>query len=324
MASGEFDLIQKYFTSPVGRDDVSIGVGDDGAVVTVPQGKQLVVTTDTLVAGVHFPPDTQPEDIACKAIAVNLSDLAAMGAEPAWLTLALTLPDVDESWIKTFAASFSATAEKYNVQLIGGDTTQGPLSVTVQAMGLAAPDRIMRRDRARPGDSIYISGTLGDAAAGLAIIRQQGRVPDESCAWLIDRLNRPQARTLLGMKLAAVSNCAIDISDGLIADLGHILEASHCGATINIDKLPLSHQLVAYFNGRDDVDWERVLAGGDDYELCIVMRPDNEPELTRIAAELSLPLTRIGVIEQRPALNIIDDAGTKYLFDHHGYEHFCK
>ena len=323
MASGEFDLIQKYFTSPVGRDDVSIGVGDDGAVVTVPQGKQLVVTTDTLVAGVHFPSDTQPEDIACKAIAVNLSDLAAMGAEPAWLTLALTLPHVDESWIKTFAASFSATAEKYNVQLIGGDTTQGPLSVTVQAMGLAAPDRIMRRDRARPGDSIYISGTLGDAAAGLGI-RQQGRVPDESCAWLIDRLDRPEARTLLGMKLAACSNCAIDISDGLIADLGHILEASHCGATINIDKLPLSHQLVAYFNGRDDVDWELVLAGGDDYELCIVMRPDNEPELTRIAAELSLPLTRIGVIEQRPALNIIDDAGTKYLFDHHGYEHFCK
>jgi thiamine-monophosphate kinase len=323
MASGEFDLIQKYFTSPVGRDDVSIGVGDDGAVVTVPQGKQLVVTTDTLVAGVHFPSDTQPEDIACKAIAVNLSDLAAMGAEPAWLTLALTLPDVDESWIKTFAASFSATAEKYNVQLIGGDTTQGPLSVTVQAMGLAAPDRIMRRDRARPGDSIYISGTLGDAAAGLGI-RQQGRVPDESCAWLIDRLNRPEARTLLGMKLAACSNCAIDISDGLIADLGHILEASHCGATINIDKLPLSHQLVAYFNGRDDVDWELVLAGGDDYELCIVVRPDNEPELTRIAAELSLPLTRIGVIEQRPSLNIIDDAGTKYLFDHHGYEHFCK
>ena len=323
MALGEFDLIQKYFASPVSRDDVSIGIGDDCAVLAVPAEKQLAVTTDTLVDGVHFLHDTLAEDIACKAIAVNLSDLAAMGAEPAWLTLALSLPHVDESWIRAFAASFRATAEKYNVQLIGGDTTQGPLSITVQAMGLLDPDHIMRRDRARPGDSIYISGTLGDAAAGLGIL-QQGLLPDENGAWLIDRLNRPEARTSLGMKLAAISNCAIDISDGLIADLGHILEASYCGATINIDKVPLSHQLVEYFMSRDEVDWELVLSGGDDYELCVVVKPDNEPELIRIAGEISLPLTRIGVIEQQPGLNIVDDAGAKYLFDHNGYEHFSK
>lgn len=321
MPLAEFDLIQKYFTSPVCRDDVAIAIGDDCAVVSVPQGKQLAITTDTLIDGVHFPHDTQAEDIACKAVAVNLSDLAAMGAEPAWLTLALSLPRADENWLEAFAAGFRSTAEKYNVQLIGGDTTRGPLTITVQAMGLVDPDRILRRDRARPGDAIYVSGTLGDAAAGLRILQQE-RAPDANAAWLINRLNRPEARTSLGMKLAACCSCAIDISDGLLADMGHILEASHCGATINIDKVPLSHQLVEYSINREEVDWEMVLSGGDDYELCIVVAPDKEQELVRIATELSQPLSRIGVIEQRPGLTIIDDAGTKYLFDHNGYEHF--
>lgn len=321
MALAEFDLIQKYFASPICRDDVAIGIGDDCAVVSVPPGKQLAVTTDTLIDGIHFPHDALAEDIACKAIAVNLSDLAAMGAEPAWLTLALSLPRADENWIEAFAAGFRATAEKYNVQLIGGDTTRGPLSITLQAMGLVDPDHILRRDEARPGDSIYVSGTLGDASAGLRIL-QQGWTPDDNAAWLINRLNRPEARTSLGMGLAGCCSCAIDISDGLIADLGHILEASHCGATINIDKVPLSRQLVEYSINRDEVDWEMVLTGGDDYELCIVAGPGKEPELIRIAAELSQPLSRIGVIEQRPGLTIVDDAGAKYLFDHNGYEHF--
>jgi thiamine-monophosphate kinase len=321
MVLGEFDLIQEYFASPLEHGDVVIGIGDDCAVVSVPPGKQLAVTTDTLVDGVHFLHDTSPEDIACKAVAVNLSDLAAMGAEPRWLTLALSLPAVDEGWIRTFAESFRSTAGKYNVQLIGGDTTQGPLSITVQAMGLVDPARIMRRDRARPGDSVYVSGTLGDAAAGLRIM-QQGQVVDDNQAWLVERLNRPEARTTMGMKLAYSSRCAIDISDGLMADLGHILEASRCGATINIDKVPLSRQLVAYSVNRDEVDWQMVLSGGDDYELCIVVNPVDEAELTMIAAELAVPLTRIGVIEQQPALNVIDDAGARYLFDHDGYEHF--
>jgi len=323
MATGEFNLINKFFLSPSTRKEVSLGIGDDCAIVSVPEGKQLAITADTLVDGVHFPSNTSPQDIACKAIAVNLSDLAAMGAEPAWLTLALTLPRVDESWLESFSDSFRKTAEKYNVQLIGGDTTQGPLSITVQAMGFAGPDNIMRRDGARPGDVIYVSGTLGDAAAGLRIL-QRGQAIDANNAWLVDRLNRPEPRVDLGLKVSAYCKCAIDISDGLAADLGHILEASDCGATVNIDRIPLSHQLVEYSVNRNEVDWEMVLSGGDDYELCLVVAPDNENKLMQIASEISLPLTRVGTIEEHTALNIVDETGAKYLLDRSGYEHFIK
>ena len=323
MTTGEFNLINTYFLSPSNRKDVVLGVGDDCAIVSVPEDKQLAITTDTLVDGVHFPADTSPEDIACKAIAVNLSDLAAMGAEPAWLTLALSLPRVDERWIKSFSDSFRKMAEKYHVQLIGGDTTQGPLSMTVQAMGFVEPDNIMRRDGARPGDVIYVSGTLGDAAAGLRIL-QQGQAIDANTAWLLNRLNRPQARVELGMKASAYCKCAIDISDGLAADLGHVLEASNCGATVNIDSIPLSHQLVENSINRNEVDWEMVLSGGDDYELCLVVNPEHENELMQTASEISLALTRIGVIEEHAALKFVDNTGAKYLPGRGGYEHFIK
>jgi thiamine-monophosphate kinase len=321
MALGEFDLIQKYFLSSGYRNDVSLGVGDDCAIVSIPEGRQLAVTTDTLVDGVHFPSNTTPRDIAHKAIAVNLSDLAAMGAEPAWLTLALSLPHVNEDWIKSFSEEFKATTEKYNVQLIGGDTTRGPLSITVQAMGLVDPEHIMHRDAARSGDAIYVSGTLGDAATGLSIL-QRKQAADENEAWLIDRLNRPDPRVELGVKVAEYCKCAIDISDGLAADLGHILAASHCGATVYKDRIPLSHQLVEYSINRDEVDWQLVLAGGDDYELCLVVSPDTESKLIKVSSEISLPLTRIGVIEEHGLLTFVDETGTQTLLDHHGYEHF--
>jgi thiamine-monophosphate kinase len=320
---GEFDLIDKYFRPTGYRNDVVLGVGDDCAVVSIAQGKQLAVTTDTLVDGVHFPSNTNPRDIAHKAIAVNLSDLAAMGAEPGWLTLALSLPHVDEDWLRSFSDEFKACADRYKVQLVGGDTTLGPLSITVQAMGLVDPDHIMRRDGARPGDAVFVSGTLGDAAAGLSILKQ-GQAVDDNEAWLIGRLNRPDSRHELGVKVAKHCKCAIDISDGLAADLGHILAASHCGATVYMDRIPLSHQLVEYSTNRDEVDWEQVLTGGDDYELCLVVSPDTESKLMKVSSELSLPLTRIGVIEERASLTFIDETGTKQLLDHHGYEHFSK
>ena len=323
MAAGEFSLINKYFKTPHTRQDVTIGVGDDCAVVSIPEGKQFAVTVDTLVNGIHFPSDASPEDIACKAIAVNLSDLAAIGARPAWLTLALTLPEVDESWVSAFADSFHAAANRYEVQLIGGDTTQGPLSITVQAMGIVDPQRIMRRDGARPGDAIYVSGTLGDAAAGLKIL-QQGQPIDDNQAWLVNRLNRPQARVELGCRASLLCRCAIDISDGLAADLGHILEASDCGATVNINRMPLSHQLVEYSSNRNEVDWNRVLCGGDDYEICLVVSPGNESGLMQLASELSLPLTRIGTIEARGVLKFIDETGAKLLLNDSGYEHFTR
>jgi len=323
MALGEFDLIQQYFLSHGNRTDVVLGVGDDCAVVSIPEGRQLAVTTDTLVDGVHFPSDTSARDIAHKAITVNLSDLAAMGAEPAWITLALSLPQANENWIRPFADEFIATAAKYKVQLIGGDTTRGPLSITVQAMGLVDPERMMRRDGARPGDAIYVSGTLGDAAAGLRIL-QQKQAADENGAWLIKQLNRPDPRVELGVKVAEYCKCAIDISDGLAADLGHILAASHCGATVYKDRIPLSHQLVEHSINRDEVDWELVLSGGDDYELCLVVTPDNENKLMQVSSETGLILTRIGIIEQQKSLTIVDETGAKQLLDHPGYEHFTQ
>lgn len=323
MASGEFNLINTYFNRPATHQDVSLGVGDDCAVVSIPAGKQLAVTTDTLVHGVHFPTGTSPADIACKAIAVNLSDLAAMGASPAWLTLALTLPEVDDNWVRAFADSFHATAETYGVHLIGGDTTQGPLSITVTAMGLVDQEHEMRRDGAQAGDAVYVSGTLGDAAAGLKIL-QQGQHIDENHAWLVDRLMRPQARVELGCKAAAFCRCAIDISDGLAADLGHILEASQCGATVNIGKIPLSHQLVEYSVSRNEVDWDSVLSGGDDYELCLVVSAEYENRLMGLAGDLSLPLTRIGTIVEQGTLSFIDESGARYLLDNKGYEHFTR
>ena len=323
MASGEFNLIKKYFYPPAHSKDVVLGVGDDCAVVSVSEGRQLAVTTDTLVAGVHFPAGTSPADIAWKAIAVNLSDLAAMGAEPAWLTLALTLPEEDEEWLGAFSRSFHSTADRYHVELIGGDTTRGPLTITLQAMGLVDPDRYMRRDAARPGDAIYVSGTLGDAAAGLKILQQQQPV-SAGGRWLVNRLHRPEPRVELGLRAAAFCRCCIDISDGLAADLGHILEASRCGATVNIDRIPLSHQLVEYSEDRNAVDWAMVLGGGDDYELCLVVAPEQEHRFTQVASEISLPLTRVGKIEPGGALNFVDGAGARYLPDRSGYEHFGR
>ncbi|UCB54912.1 MAG: thiamine-phosphate kinase [Thiotrichales bacterium] len=323
MASGEFNLIKKYFVSPSSPNEVILGVGDDCAVVAVPEGRQLAITTDTLVAGVHFPLETSAADIACKAIAVNLSDLAAMGAEPAWLTLALTLPGEDTGWLESFSESFRHLAKQYHLQLVGGDTTQGPMSITLQAIGFVDPDKIMRRDAARAGDAIYVSGTLGDAAAGLKIL-EQGGADGHDQAWLVDRLNRPEPRVELGMRVSGFCKCAIDISDGLAADLGHILEASHCGATLDIDRLPLSRQLVEYSAGRDTVDWNMVLSGGDDYELCLVVTPENEDKLMAVASRLELPLTHIGVIEAHDSLNIVDQSGARYLLDNRGYEHFSR
>ena len=323
MASGEFDLIQRYFQSPTKRTDVLLGIGDDCAITSIPAGKRLAITTDTLIDGVHFPPRTAPDDIAVKAVAVNLSDLAAIGATPAWLTLALSMPHVDQRWINSFADAFKRMAGRFDAELIGGDTCQGPLSVTVQALGLIDDERSMRRDRAQPGDVIYVSGTLGDAAAGLKILQRSPIVGDDE-AWLVNRLNRPEPRVELGVRVAEFCRCAIDISDGLVADLGHVLAASQCGATVYKDRIPLSRQLIAHAGGRDALDWDLVLAGGDDYELCLVVAPDKDNELMRLSSELVLPLTRIGVIVEQRSLRIVDSSGAEYLVDQSGYQHFVS
>ena len=322
MPATEFEIIERYFKQPARRDDVVLAVGDDGAVVAVPPGKQLVVTTDTLVAGVHFEEHTSARDIACKSVAVNLSDLAAMGAQPAWLTLALTLPRVDEHWLEQFAREFIDAATRHGAELIGGDTTQGPLSIGVTAMGLVDADRVMRRDRACAGDAIYVTGCLGDAAIGLAL-SQQDSINDDSSAWLANRLNRPEPRVDFALLAAQCCDCAIDISDGLAADLDHVLEASGCGADVRLGNIPLSPQALAHFNVAG-VDWDTVLGGGDDYELCVVTAPTNEAQLMRAARQSGIRLSRVGEITLRPGLRFIDSGGETRALANRGFEHFSS
>lgn len=322
----EFDLIDKYFTPDSWRNDVRLGVGDDCALLEPPEAQYLAVTVDTLVSGVHFPAETSPADIAYKSIAVNLSDLAAMGAEPSWVTLALTLPGVDEEWLKEFSDSFKKTLLDYNVQLVGGDTTQGSLSVTVQATGFVDSEYVMRRDKAKPGELIYITGTLGDAALGLKLMSQEVPVAQLTSGYFFDKLNRPIPRVAFAQDAAKLCSCAIDISDGLLADLGHIVGASQCGAEIYLDKLPLSKQLRQYFSDSVDIDneidWAMVLTGGDDYELCITVGKDQADSIEQLAESMNVSLTCIGTVSADNKLKVIDASGQLYTLEHYGYQHF--
>ncbi len=324
----EFDLIKEYFTPECWRKDVVLGVGDDCALLAPPAGQQLAMTVDTLVAGIHFPVETTPADVAYKSIAVGLSDLAAMGAEPAWLTLALTLPDIKSDWLQSFSKSFAKTSKDYGVQLIGGDTTQGPLAITVQAMGLIDPDLSMQRGNAKPGDLIYVTGTLGDAALGLKLLLSNTSVEQEILAPCLSKLNRPVPRVSFARAAAKHCTCAIDISDGLAADLGHILDASQCSAEIYLDQLPVSRELEKYYtdpvNGNIEIDWGLVLAGGDDYELCMTISEKLSASLVSLAESMNLSLTHIGNIGSGNELQILGANGQQFLLDKSGYEHFNK
>lgn len=273
MSNSEFDLISRYFHrgSPV-RDDVVLGIGDDGALLPMNKKTLLAVSTDTLVSGVHFFPDVEPADLAYKAFMVNLSDLAAMGAEPAWLSLALTLPRIDEHWLQAFSDALFEQLEAFQVQLIGGDTTRGPLSLTLTIHGLLIEAGRLTRDGARKGDGIYVTGTLGDSAAGLALLKKTVRITDESDRlFLIERHLRPEARITQGKVLNGVASSAIDISDGFISDLQHILNASGCGAYIELSALPYSPALQRYPDHEQALRW--ALSGGEDYELCFTLSP---------------------------------------------------
>ena len=296
-----------------------LGIGDDCAIMQVPEGCSLATSTDTLISGVHFPEDTRAEDIAYKALAVNLSDLAAMGAQPAWVSLALTLPDQDDVWLQAFSESFAKLARQYNVQLIGGDTTRGDLSITLQISGFVESNKFLRRDQAKAGDLIYVSGYLGDAGLGLqcALNQIDATRPLRSC---IDKLNRPQPRVELGQALIDISYCAIDVSDGLAADLQHILNASQCAASVELDALPLSDALKTYYAGH--VDWNQVLTSGDDYELCFTISASQKTKLDTLADELAIGLTCIGEIKQGAGLEFVDASGAEFKLETVGYNHF--
>jgi thiamine-monophosphate kinase len=322
LKQSEFDVIKKYFTFSYSRPDVILAGGDDCAIVSVPENKRLVVTTDTLISGVHFPVETTPEDIAYKALMVNLSDLAAMGATPAWVTLAISLPEIDDNWLSAFSKQFSAVLSAFNIVLIGGDTTRGSLSITVQAMGFCDTEKILRRDQAQAGDKIYITGSLGDAAIGLHVL--VNNINDEKLSASIERLNRPAARVGFAQELVEHSTCAIDISDGLVADLGHIIKASGCGAKINLADIPLSSCAQYYFDKyhQNSIDWSMVLTQGDDYELCFVSNVENKTDIEKLAKKHQLTVTCIGEITDSNSLKIYDDKGNLKLFSNTGFMHF--
>ncbi|MES0874183.1 thiamine-phosphate kinase [Sinimarinibacterium thermocellulolyticum] len=307
----EFALIRRYFAQlTLDGEGVVLGIGDDAALLRPSSGCELVVTSDTLVAGRHFPDTTTPFDIGWKSLAVNLSDLAAMGARPRWCTLALTLPEADASWLDGFAAGFAALARVHRCALVGGDTTRGALSITITALGEVPAGRALRRDGARIGDAICVTGTLGDAA--LALRLGAAAVPE-----LRARLDRPQPRIAAGLALRDIAHAALDLSDGLIGDLQHILDASGVGATLDVDALPMSPafaRLTTAGTRRADQ-----LAGGDDYELCICLPEDT---LDRARAALDVPLTRIGRIDAAPGLRLVDAQGHSITPSFTAYRHF--
>lgn len=316
----EFGLIKKFFAE-VGavRSDVELSIGDDCALIRPPAEQLLAITTDTLVAGVHFLPDVSAFDLGYKSVAVNLSDLAAMGAEPAWITLALTLANINEAWLAEFSRGMATLLKPYNLQLIGGDTTQGPLTITIQAHGFVPSSSVLKRANAQPGDKIYVTGTLGDAGAGLRIIKQMLKLPEAIMEPLLLRLHRPTPRVKEGIALRQVASSAIDISDGLIADLTHILTSSRVGAHLDVETLPISPTLNQAVDRATAL--QLALTAGDDYELCFTVPPSHETKLSRLPVEC----TCIGYIEREPGLRLYSNSGKSYpLPGKLGYQHFTN
>ena len=299
----------------IAREDVRIGIGDDAAVLSVPANHQLVVSTDTLVAGVHFPRDTSASDIGWKALAVNLSDLAAMGATPAWATLALTLPNADRRWIDGFCDGFAALAGEFKLALVGGDTTRGPLSITITIHGFVPDGTALLRSGARVGDGVFVTGTLGDAAAGLRRIADvSGDDP------LVQRLNRPTPRVAQGLALRGVAHACIDVSDGLLADLGHICTASGVAAEIDVDSLPASSEFLSAGTRDERRVWQ--LAGGDDYELCFTAPEAGSSMLLSDLARTGCAATRIGRIVAGSGVRVVDSTGGEIDAPATGWDHF--
>lgn len=324
MACGEFSLIARYFDRVrSSRRDVETGIGDDCALLSVAEKQLLAISTDTLVSGIHFLADIDPRDLGYKALAVNLSDLAAMGADPAWLTLAITLPEVDESWLEAFSDSLFEQLDYYDMQLIGGDTTRGPLSLTLGIHGLVPAGRALKRSGARPGDWIYVTGTPGDSAAGLAILQNRLAVADAAQAdYLLKRHLRPRPRVLHGQALRDLASSAIDLSDGLISDLGHILKASDCGARITLDSLPYSDAMLANVDPQQALHW--ALSGGEDYELCFTVPELNRGVLDVAIGNLGVPFTCIGQIGPASEGLLFVQDGKPVDISVKGYDHFAS
>lgn len=320
---GEFELIRQFFqreqaeNTPAG---VVLGIGDDCALLQPPAGCQLAISVDTLIADVHFPADAAAEDIAERALRVNLSDLAAMGAEPLWFTLALTMPSADEEWLRGFSRGLFRTARQFDCALIGGDTTAGPLSITLQVMGSVPPAQALRRDGASPGDYILVTHSLGDGAAGLAVIQQRLSLNAAHEDYLRNRFYRPEPRLQEAYLLRELASAALDISDGLVADLAHICAASDLAAVIDVASLPLSPALEAMQDQMLARQW--ALTGGDDYELCFAVAPEKMPDVAMLIAEGRLQATVIGALAPGSGVHC-ELEGEPFVLHQSGYRHFA-
>ncbi|MCL2590212.1 MAG: thiamine-phosphate kinase [Betaproteobacteria bacterium] len=314
----EFDLIHRYFTRPAKHADLA--VGDDAALFRVAPGMQLAVTTDTLAAGTHFFHDTSPYDLGWKTLAVNLSDLAAMGAAPRWATLALTLPTADECWIAAFAEGFFDCAGRYGVDIVGGDTTRGPLAMTVTLLGEVPAGQAITRAGGQPGDDLWISGWPGLAALGLMCLQNRIQLTDSSRA--LTALHRPIPRVEAGETLRGIAHAMLDVSDGLAGDLAHLCKCSKLGALLDADALPLVPLIAA---GADEsLACQALLAGGDDYELLFSASPGARDLLAALARKLNLPFTRIGQFTEETSILLVDgsEAPPRPL-DVRSYDHFA-
>jgi thiamine-monophosphate kinase len=328
----EFDLISRYFVRNTSR--AVLGIGDDCALIDVAAGKLLVVSTDTLVSGTHFFADADAEKLGHKALAVNLSDLAAMGATPRYVTLALTLSAIDHAWLAAFAKGFFALADTHGVELIGGDTTRGPLSITLTVFGEIEQKQALRRDAAKAGDDVWVTGTLGGAALALQHMQGKLTLPGKVFSAVEDRLHRPTPRVEWGAALLGVAHAAIDVSDGLIADLGHICERSNLSATIDRDCIPMSAGLLGI---RADLRDLCALAGGDDYELCFTAPPSARARIEAIGVEHGVAVTRVGLMmalvddaqggdkdreKDREKVRVLDGQGNTISLLTSGFDHF--
>ena len=325
----EFELIARYFSdiacsdidgSDVASSAVTLGIGDDCALLSVPVGQQLALSIDTLVAGRHFPVDADADDIARRALAVAISDLAAMGASPLAFTLALTLPSAEQPWLQAFSRGLREAAEQYSIPLIGGDTTQGPLTITVQVQGAVPAGTALKRSGAKPGDAIFVSGYLGDAAAALAVLENTLAVNADQQDYLLARFYQPLAKIALGQRLLGIASSAIDISDGLLADLGHIVKASAVAAKIDLQKLPLSwvlNEVVA-----KDQALNYALNGGDDYELCFTVPLEKRQALLEYCQSIDVPITEIGEVVEGEGIECRDVDDKVVSFARSGYQHF--
>jgi len=313
----EFDLIAQFFTRPTRR--ASLGIGDDCALLTPSLGHQIAISCDMLVAGTHFFSDTDPRDLGHKSLAVNLSDLAAMGAKPIAFTLALALPAPDAAWLRPFSEGMFALADQHDCELIGGDTTRGPLNICITVFGEVAAGQALRRDHAQMGDDIWVSGTLGDARLALAGMRNELKLDPHTLSKAAARLHSPSPRVALGLALRGIAHAAIDISDGLAGDLKHILERSRLGATIEVDALPAGAMLSSQ---PMELRRQFILGGGDDYELCFTAPPSSRAAILDAANSTGTPVTRVGMIEQLPGLRLIDSMGSQVASSSGSFDHF--